>query len=216
MVDFIKRALLINRPMPWAADRQETLVEAPRTVLVRIAAAMLKPIERWAPRLIETTASDYVRDKSPCELLFLVCVLLSVLLVAVVLPLCDALLGERERDQPSGLRSDCDSRLETCKAGADVVEVNAQDAARQTLSISCGCSTSTRDRRRPRSILRSTVTFLEKIDEESDEECDEAGEETEDDSSDSSVQSTETPTSSPPATPGQAGTRATDDGYFRL
>ena len=208
MVDFVKAVrALINRPMPWAADRPETVVEAP-TVLARISTAILKPLERWAPRLIETTASDYVRDKSECELLFLVCVSLSVFLVAVVLPLCDALLDESEEDQPRRLKTRKNAMLKTREAGADVAKINAQVA---TLSFSGGCSALTRDRRRPGSILRSTVTFLERIDEESDEDYYETGEEDEDDSSDSSVQSIETPTSSPPATPEKARTRATDD-----
>ena len=201
MVGFVKAAkALIVRPMPLAAGRPE----APSTVLARVAVALLKPLERWAPWLIEgTTASDFVRDKSQGEQLFLVCTLLSILLFAVVLPLCDALLDGREEDRPSGLRNECAAKLKRYKSGVDVADVNARDVTGQTFSLSGGCSAMTRQNRIVvRSILRRS--FLETIDEGSDEECHDTEEEEEDDCScDSSVLSTETPTSSPPATPEQ-------------
>ena len=205
MVDLIKAVragvrVLVHHPMPWG-DRPETVAEAPRPMLARIVVTLLEPLERWTPEPIKTMASDFVRDKSHSELLFLACALLSVFLFAIVLPLCDAILDEREEDQLSRLRNECDSRLKLYKSGVGVVEVNAQDVARQTLSS--GCSSSTRSlMRRSSSTLRGTITFLEKID-ESDEEYYEEEEEEEDESSDSSVQSNETPTSSPPTTPDQ-------------
>jgi len=201
MVDLIKVVrVLVNQPMPWG-DRQETIADAPRPMLARIAVTLLEPLGRWTPQPIKTMASDFVRDKSQSELVFLACALLSVFLFAVVLPLCDALLDEREEDQLSRLRDECDSRLKMYKSGVGVVEVKAQDVARQTLSGRCSSSTRSQ-MRRSSSTLRGTVTFLEKI-EESDEEYREVEEEDEDESSDSSVQSTETPTSSPPTTPDQ-------------
>ena len=77
MVDLIKAVragarALVNQTMP-----SETVDETPRPMLALIVARLLEPLERCTPQPIKAMASDFVRDKSHSELLFLCALLIA-------------------------------------------------------------------------------------------------------------------------------------------
>ncbi|KAL9178856.1 hypothetical protein ACHAXT_003987 [Thalassiosira profunda] len=135
-------------------------------------AAALAALRDHTPKVLRVAFEEFLRDKSPAEILFLVAILLSVALFVVIVPACEALFGYDD-DQCVEADSEKEVKLRVYQPGVGVVEVDAGSLPETYLKrLSSGGSTnSSRSCGSLDTIEESEEEYLDNEEEEEEEDA---------------------------------------------